>query len=362
MWFSCGKESSRKVYDRTSAARLGRKALLELLLEQAKEMESLQEQVKRQEQELKEAKQALQNREIQINEAGSIAEAALQLNGIFEMAQIASQQYIDNIKSSTTAKRPVRPAGKRSSEKANALLEETAQKCKEQEEACRRRCEEMEPRPNAGPLPIGRKFQTSADHLQGLSKALKYSSKYKQRRNKEHEGKTEQARDASTRHQLEKELHRRCAANSAGKWPPVPFPRCSPRWRLLSWFSPIAAGAARRGRFDDADAAKRGIVVSLRGGTIERGDLLAFYYQNEILLKRVIGCRGRKSIWMRMATCILTATCCRSRILSSGRWGTAMWNSRSGCRKISILYWATIAARQVIHEWRQLAVLRRIEF
>ena len=39
------------------------------------------------------------------------------------------------------------------------------------------------------------------------------------------------------------------------------------------------------------------IVVSLRGGTIERGDLLAFYYQNEIsplkfhhLPRGVIGC------------------------------------------------------------------------
>lgn len=125
--------------------RLGRKALLELLLEQAKEMESLQEQVKRQEQELKEAKQALQNREIQINEAGSIAEAALQLNGIFEMAQIASQQYIDNIQKLNDRQAALcAQQAKESSEKANALLEETAQKCKEQEEACRRRCEEME--------------------------------------------------------------------------------------------------------------------------------------------------------------------------------------------------------------------------
>ncbi len=36
------------------------------------------------------------------------------------------------------------------------------------------------------------------------------------------------------------------------------------------------------------------IVVSRRGGTIERGDLLAFYYQNEILLKRVIGLPGEE--------------------------------------------------------------------
>ena len=108
-------------------------------------MESLQEQVKRQEQELKEAKQALQNREIQINEAGSIAEAALQLNGIFEWRKLPANSISTTFKSSTTAKRPcARSRQKKAAKKPNALLEETAQKCKEQEEACRRRCEEME--------------------------------------------------------------------------------------------------------------------------------------------------------------------------------------------------------------------------
>ena len=38
------------------------------------------------------------SRELQLDKAGSIAEAALQLNGIFEVAQKAADQYVENIR------------------------------------------------------------------------------------------------------------------------------------------------------------------------------------------------------------------------------------------------------------------------
>ena len=60
------------------------------MIEQKKELEALKL-------ELEEARKALQNREIMLNEAGSIAIAALQINGIFEAAQAAGQQYLENI-------------------------------------------------------------------------------------------------------------------------------------------------------------------------------------------------------------------------------------------------------------------------
>lgn len=41
--------------------------------------------------------QQLENRRIQIKKAGSIAEAALALNGVFEAAQAAADQYLENI-------------------------------------------------------------------------------------------------------------------------------------------------------------------------------------------------------------------------------------------------------------------------
>lgn len=70
--------------------KLSRNDLLQMLLEQSREVESLRVQ-------LAEAQHALQDRTIAIDKAGSIAEASLQLNGVFQAAQAACQQYMDNI-------------------------------------------------------------------------------------------------------------------------------------------------------------------------------------------------------------------------------------------------------------------------
>ena len=71
--------------------RLRRDELLEMLIAQSKRTEQL-------ERELEEARAALQSRDIFLEEAGSIAEAALRINGVFEAAQAAAQQYLDNIR------------------------------------------------------------------------------------------------------------------------------------------------------------------------------------------------------------------------------------------------------------------------
>ncbi|MEN3003907.1 hypothetical protein [Dehalobacterium formicoaceticum] len=70
--------------------KLKRADLLEMLIDQSKENENLQQQ-------LNDALDQLQQREIKINKAGSIAEAALQINGLFEAAQNSCAQYLDNI-------------------------------------------------------------------------------------------------------------------------------------------------------------------------------------------------------------------------------------------------------------------------
>lgn len=70
--------------------RLKRADLLELLIAQSKENEQLQNK-------LKELEQLLADRTIVMEKAGSIAEAALQLNGIFQTAEAAAQQYLENI-------------------------------------------------------------------------------------------------------------------------------------------------------------------------------------------------------------------------------------------------------------------------
>lgn len=70
--------------------KLSRPELLEMLLFQSKEVERLKN-------ELDEANRKLEDRRICLKESGSIAEAALKLNNIFEVAQRAADQYLESI-------------------------------------------------------------------------------------------------------------------------------------------------------------------------------------------------------------------------------------------------------------------------
>ena len=71
--------------------KLSRQDLLELLILEVRENERLTVR-------LAEKEALLQERRIQLERSGSIAEAALQLNGIFEAAQAAADQYLENIR------------------------------------------------------------------------------------------------------------------------------------------------------------------------------------------------------------------------------------------------------------------------
>lgn len=71
--------------------RLRRTDLMEMLLELSKENVQLRQQ-------LEEANAKLADRQLQVEHAGSLAEAALKLNGIFEAAQAACEQYEYNIR------------------------------------------------------------------------------------------------------------------------------------------------------------------------------------------------------------------------------------------------------------------------
>ena len=70
--------------------RLSRSELLEMLIAQMKENEALQSRL-----ELAEAQ--LNDRQIAVEKAGTLAEASLSLNGVFEAAEAAAQQYLENI-------------------------------------------------------------------------------------------------------------------------------------------------------------------------------------------------------------------------------------------------------------------------
>ena len=67
----------------------------------------------------KAAKEKLNQREISLMQAGSIADAALQLNGVFTAAEKACEQYIDNIKNLSGRQEAI----------CAQMEEETRQKC-----------------------------------------------------------------------------------------------------------------------------------------------------------------------------------------------------------------------------------------
>lgn len=71
--------------------RLSRAELLELLLAETEENAKLRRQ-------LQQAQDALTDRRIAIDQAGTLAEAALKLNGVFEAADRAARQYLENLR------------------------------------------------------------------------------------------------------------------------------------------------------------------------------------------------------------------------------------------------------------------------
>lgn len=116
--------------------RLSRADLLEMLIAQSEELREVKER-------LAAAEEALASRIIEINNAGSIAEASLQLNGVFEAAQAACAQYTENIRSmNERTKRICQQMEEESRKQADSLLEETRRKCELMEAEAMEKCEE----------------------------------------------------------------------------------------------------------------------------------------------------------------------------------------------------------------------------
>ena len=98
--------------------KLSRAELIDLLFELQTQNENLTA-------ENRELAAQLESRQLQITEAGSIAEAALRLNGVFEAAQAAADQYVRCTKDSLAIAERTLAAAKR---QADTLVQEaTAQ-------------------------------------------------------------------------------------------------------------------------------------------------------------------------------------------------------------------------------------------
>lgn len=106
--------------------KLSRTDLLELLLAQRRENEQLRCI-------LDQTQAQLADRTIKIDKAGSIADASLQLSGIFNAAQDSCKYYMDNIKL----------LSERQSALCQQMEQETTERCRKMEQETKVKCDQM---------------------------------------------------------------------------------------------------------------------------------------------------------------------------------------------------------------------------
>ena len=117
--------------------KLTRKDLLQLLIQQSKQVKELEEK-------LKIAEAALQDRSIHIQEAGSIAEASLRVYGVFETAQIAADAYLENVRALTREHECAKQKAAEELETWRSQMRlQTERQCAEDEEETQRKCDAM---------------------------------------------------------------------------------------------------------------------------------------------------------------------------------------------------------------------------
>lgn len=100
---------------------LSRVELIDIIFELQKQKEAAEARAE-------ELQKKLEERELHIAESGSIAEAALRINGIFEAAQAAAEQYLISVRANAERQRfDSRPlAADSGSDNADAARRETA--------------------------------------------------------------------------------------------------------------------------------------------------------------------------------------------------------------------------------------------
>ena len=100
--------------------KLKRLELLEMMLEQGKEIERLRNRVQ-------ELEEQAEDKTILLNEAGNIASASLAMNHVMEQTQAEAEQYLTNVK-----------------KLCRRMERETADKCRAMEQQTQKKCMELE--------------------------------------------------------------------------------------------------------------------------------------------------------------------------------------------------------------------------
>lgn len=115
--------------------RLSRSDLLELLISQTEENQVLKSRVEQMQSQLLE-------RRIAVDKAGSIAEASLQLNGVFQAAEKAAQQYLENIQRLSEEQDTISRNIREKAEQDAGVIRSDAEKIRQEAEAYSRNVHE----------------------------------------------------------------------------------------------------------------------------------------------------------------------------------------------------------------------------
>lgn len=95
-------------------------------------------------QEVEEARAKMQERIVAVEEAGSVADAAAQITGVFAAAQETADIYLANIrKRQEEQEEACRQKQEESERLAAQMVADAEQKCRQMEEDARKRCQEL---------------------------------------------------------------------------------------------------------------------------------------------------------------------------------------------------------------------------
>ena len=127
-----------------SLQKLKRAELLELLLEQSRNNDSLKIQLEEKAGVIGELKKQLKDRKIDIQSAGTIAEASFKLNGVYDAAEKAAQQYLENLQELYRKEQELYSVKEAAVEnRCSALLQATNERCEFMKEDTQKKCDEL---------------------------------------------------------------------------------------------------------------------------------------------------------------------------------------------------------------------------
>lgn len=137
------EKEEESVVDKT-LQKLKRAEILELLLEQSRNNDSLKLQLEEKTAVIGELKKQLTDRKIDIQNAGTIAEASFKLNGVFDAADKAAQQYLENLQELYRKEHELYSVKEAAVEnRCSALLQATHERCEFMKEDAQKKCEEL---------------------------------------------------------------------------------------------------------------------------------------------------------------------------------------------------------------------------